>query len=521
MMEKHDSFFTPDRIDEQIEQGLTQAHLTSESQLLAEMQQVAQEMRAEQDLSLQRVETRLLAQHSSRSNRQRELSALSAHRHKPFYQREVHRGNRYSMQQEQKSSGIQKLGRRVSLLVAVLMTTLLIGSLVVVLNLTHQKTTTGANRVTAQATSTPALTSVPTPSSFGQTLYTTPSNTSGFDGFAWSPDSQRIAAITMGGVQIWDATTGKHLINVQLSGAVMYPYGIAWSPNSQMIAVVTNQQLLLVDGSTGKVMHTYAASIASVHPSNSSPLLSTLLPVSGGLGFRAVTWSPDGRFIAAAVSAGINGFVQIINAQDASLAYTLHVTGNYNPVNGLSWSSDGQYLAASSFNTEPGDATVVPPDQEFIIWAWKVSTRQVVFQHSGGNGIGDPLAFQPGSHSLAFFTQTKQTSTSPATPTVLVSTLETWDVATGKLAKHYQAVGLGSVVWSPDGTLLAYVGGQVGTFSQNEVTIIDASSGSPVFTYTGHHLNIAQLAWSPNGKYIVSGEGQTEGDMVAKVWTAA
>jgi len=28
------------------------------------------------------------------------------------------------------------------------------------------------------------------------------------------------------------------------------------------------------------------------------------------------------------------------------------------------------------------------------------------------------------------------------------------------------------------------------------------------------------MAWSPNGKYIVSGEGNTQGNMVARVWTA-
>lgn len=512
-MEKHDPF-TPDHIDEQIEQSLEMTGDTPEKLFLTEMQQVAQQFRAERELSLQRVEARLQARRLSLS---KQLPASPVQQQQPSSLK-IRREKFHPMSQKPSSSGLATVKRRVSMLVAVLITALLVGSLVVVLNLKHQQTGTGTGRVSAQSTATPrptpaptlapTPTSAPTQTSFGQTLYTTLSNSFGFNGLAWSPDSQRVASATIDSVQIWDATTGNHLINVQLPGPNTYPYGIAWSPNSQLIAVATNQQLFLVDGSTGAIVHTYSAGIANSiqHTTTSNSPLSVLIPSSSGQGFRAVTWSPDGRFIAAAVSTGSNGFIQVINAQDVSPAYTLQVNGNYNPVNGLSWSSDGQYLAASSFNTEPGGATV-PADQELVIWAWKLSTRQIVFQHSGGNGIGEPLAFQPGSHSLAFFSQ---------------SGLETWNVTTGQLVKHYQAEGLGTVAWSPDGKLLAFVGDipHAGVSAQNEVSIIDANSGSLVFTYTGHHLSISQLAWSPNGKYIVSGEGQTEGDTVAKVWTA-
>lgn len=50
-------------------------------------------------------------------------------------------------------------------------------------------------------------------STFGKTLYTTPGNQFGFEALAWSPDSTHIASLA-NGVQIWDATTGKHLVNV-------------------------------------------------------------------------------------------------------------------------------------------------------------------------------------------------------------------------------------------------------------------------------------------------------------------
>src|SRR5439155_941117 len=121
-----------------------------------------------------------------------------------------------------------------------------------------------------------------------------------------------------------------------------------------------------------------------------------------------------------------------------------------------------------------------------------------IFQRPGGNGTGNPLAFQPGTHNLSF----------------VGTTLATWDVATGKLIKDYKvADASGTLAWSPDARFIAYVGAK-------GVNILGANSAQNVFTYTDNKLNVCQLAWSPNGKYIVSGEGQTEGNMVAKVWTA-
>ncbi|MBO0783036.1 MAG: PD40 domain-containing protein, partial [Ktedonobacteraceae bacterium] len=330
-------------------------------------------------------------------------------------------------------------------------------------------------------------------------------NRVGFNGLAWSPDSTRVASSTVEGVQIWDATTGKHLVNVPLSSTTGFPYGLAWSPNSQSLAVVTNQKLLIVDGKTGAILHTYSEPAASVNTATHDPYLATLMPASGGTGFRAVTWSPDGRSIAAAVSTGAQGHIQVLNAQTLTPAYTLQLSGNYVP-GALAWSPDGQYLAAGVFNTQPGGQTV-PPEQEAMIWAWNLSTHQLVFQKPG-----DSPAFQPKTHNLAFLLSRNGSSS-----------LEIWDLASGKQLKHYQnhqITGSGTLAWSPDGRHLAYAEGTYGIDSGSTVTIMDIDNGRSIYTYMGHHLYISQLAWSPNGKYIVSAEGQTSGPMVAKVWTA-
>ncbi|MDQ2717218.1 MAG: hypothetical protein M3Z08_20140, partial [Chloroflexota bacterium] len=161
------------------------------------------------------------------------------------------------------------------------------------------------------------------------------------------------------------------------------------------------------------------------------------------------------------------------------------------------------------------------------------------FKHTV-NGVGESLTWQPASNRLAFVEWVAQKGGG------LASSLAIWDVPTNTQVKHYQVAASGTLAlaWSPDGKYIAYVGNstpavdpgngaptptvnpadpnQVRRYSgrPNQVVIIDASSGQQIYVYKGHQLNISELAWSPDGKYIVSAEGQTSGDTVAKVWTA-
>jgi WD40 repeat protein len=354
------------------------------------------------------------------------------------------------------------VSRRLSLLGAVLVAVLLVGGLAAILNLSRQKSATGTSVVPAK--NSPTATSTPAPV-LGKTLYTTPANQWGFESLSWSPNSKRVASAT-GGVQFWDATTGAHLVTVQLPGGTNeWANGLDWSPNSEDVAVATSQHILIVDGQTGKVINTYAANVptASNATSSGQTFLSSLFPASGGYGFRATTWSPDGH-----------------------------------------------YIAATTWNTQPTDLTQ-PSSMEVV---WNVSTHQMVFHHSDFMSSNAPAAWQPQSHNLAFVGATSSGGN-------LITTLEIWDATTGKLVKQYvgAGTGIGPLAWSPDGTYLAYAG-YSRKDTEKPVIIMDAITGKQIYIYNGHHLSVSVIAWSPNGKYIVSAEGNTEGQMVAEVWTA-
>lgn len=379
------------------------------------------------------------------------------------------------------------------LLAAALLLVLLVGSLVAVLSFTHphqQTTRTGQSL---------GVTPTAMRSSFGKTLYTR--SDSGDFQLAWSPDSKRVASLSGGNLQIWDATTGKHLVNVHFPGSGNEePSDMSWSPNSQMIALVSLQNLLVVNGQTGAIIRSYpdTAAVAGVSGSGGGAPLSARIPASGGVGFGSPAWSPDGKLIAVTVYHASGGEILVWNPQTNAVVFEI---GGEPILEDIGWSSDGQYLAGTIADDAP-DAS------DSYVAAWKVSTRQLVFKQDVMNYVGLGLLWQPHSDNLAFAQLTSAQSG---------STFEIWNVPTNTQIKSY-SLGQGVVLaWSPDGKYLAFV-----DYSGygNLISIIDASSGQLVYTYKGYTQRVFSLAWSPNGKYIVSSGGDQSGGAETKVWTA-
>lgn len=469
-MEKHNHFFTPDQVDEQIEQPIGPWPVTPEARYLAEMQRVTQQIRAEDGYSLQRVGERLRHYSMTRAAIVREEQRRSA------FSQKRSQGSFHSMNKEPSSH----IGRRASLLVALLVMALLVGSLVVTLNFVR--------------VSTPI--SSPTQLSLheGDVVSTVQTADSDFTPLAWSPDSQRIAAGATDHVQIWDATTGKHRLSIACNASVR---ALAWSPNGHFLAIGgagERTMLQIIDPNTGVIVREFASPISFARPSP-SPYLSAMIPLSGGpIPVASIAWSPDGSLIAGAVGTA----VVVWNASTGAVVHTFrNQSGGL--IGSISWSPDGKHLADSFMPSDEKSFTVV--SFHITVQVWNAQTGQVIFNHSFSDNHepgGVSVAWAHHGMTLAFISDSHTT--------------QIWNVATNTMVARYTTPQAGPFSWSGNNREIASINGR-------NVDIWDAHTGVLVYRFTKQGNDLSALAWSPNGAYIVSSDA-TEHSTEAKVWVA-
>lgn len=521
-MTQNRDFFTPESVDEQVEQlsSLQSAepggapaqaemrrviHLPANKDvqdtpghLVKALQAFYQADYEQNKASLARARRRIAAHQFNPYNINQAQSPAYATPGRRFFQERTRKMQSHPSMEQPKG---RRQSRSLGLLAAVLAIGLLVGTLAVTLTLVHnQQGSHGIGGAKA-----------PTPAPVGTILFTQkPPAGSNFGSAAWSPDGTRLAvsAIDLQTSQtqldILDATSGKNLRTIPLDATSVG--GVLWSPTGKYLALGNLQTIVIVNSQSGAVVQTinYSSPTASNVPSV-SPLSwhTSKAPLGGGFGFYSMTWSPDGTSLAVAVSNVTTGSVELLDPQTGAVKTTFDQQAQ--PIGlSMSFSSDGKYLAVSYSN----DSTIV---------VWDVATQQVAFTLGGTQS--ESIAWQPGTHNLArsaFNTNLAQGTS---------GSVELWDVDTQKLLKTYQ--GFSAFAWSSDGKeLAAYTAPDLAPLSQidhhittNSVTILNADTGSRVGLYTSQNKIIASASWSPDGHSIVTNESTGTSDLIV-VWAA-
>jgi WD40 repeat protein/DNA-binding SARP family transcriptional activator len=206
-----------------------------------------------------------------------------------------------------------------------------------------------------------------------------------------------------------------------------------------------------------------------------------VLSVPGVGGY--VDWSPDGTIF---VTEGPEdtGLVDIRDAQTGTSVRSFH--GHDVDVNDVAFSHDGSMLGTAG---DDGAARVWDPTTGEELWSLEGAPDDEVWGPS----------FSPDGSLLA-------------ASWLLEGVTRVMDLTTGRTVREIAVVdGPGGTSFRPDGKQIA-----IASFDQPLAVVVDASSGTEVFTLAGHKASLSDVAWSPDGRWIAT----SSFDGSTRIWDA-
>ena len=279
-------------------------------------------------------------------------------------------------------------------------------------------------------------------------------------GIAYNPADRRLLASAGwdGTIRLWDPWTGKP--RHAMNAYPRNARAVAFSPDGQYLAAAGETGIVKVWGTT-----TWREVLDVSLPTRELP--------------ATIAFSPDGRYLA---TAGYDFVVTILEMPSGKRIHQLR--GHKWPIHNIAYRPDGRVVASAS-----SDGTV---------HLWDVTTGRNLAE-SPLRHTGDVLgvAFRPDGERLASAGWDR--------------TVRIWETTTWKQCQllHDPTGGVSSVAYSPDGRRLAW-----GT-TDAAVKVWDEATGE-IHTLRGHTSWVRSVAFSPDGKQIASASA----DGTVKIWDA-
>ena len=327
------------------------------------------------------------------------------------------------------------------------------------------------------------------------------------NGVAFSPDGQTVATTGSDGeIKLWDAS--RHTAVAMIHGDATSQDTVRFSPDGKTIAVSR------ADG-TLKIYDVATRTLRDVLRGHTD--------LAEGLAF-----SPDGNQL---VSAGSAVRIWDLTKQPGALIIDAHKDWAWD----ISFSPDGRTLASASKDAtvkiwnavngrelttlkhpqwvnglaySPDGTTLATADDDMLVRVWNLFSGQNMFTLNGHNAVVECVKFSPDGKLLASGGKTGE--------------IKLWNAATGAEIATLRSANQ-NIIWllsfSPDGKyLVAGEGGlEVLTIETGHVlTVWDVSSRQLVKTLLGHASDVRAIAFSPDGKLLASGSY----DDTIKLWDA-
>lgn len=292
-------------------------------------------------------------------------------------------------------------------------------------------------------------------------------------GVAIAPDGKTV--ISGSGdrtLRMWDSATGREIR--RFAGSLRYVDSLALSPDGKiLVAAGPGERDAIVrrwEVATGREL---------------APLGGTELEIPGCLVF-----SPDGRTL---VGGGRKVYVWEVDSGKLARAFEAPVR----KLNTIAFSPDGRLLACG------GDRSY-PREEDFTVRLVDAATGKEVWKDRGPARDG-PLALVG---SVAFSPDGKVLVAAGAAEAIL------YDAATGKRLRAIKG-RVFRVAFSPDGAILASGSPTVNFWEPiTGIKFWDPTTGKVLRELPGHGFSITSLAFSSDGKTLVSGGD----DQAVRLW---
>jgi WD40 repeat protein len=295
-------------------------------------------------------------------------------------------------------------------------------------------------------------------------------------GIAVSADGTRVLSGSNDGtIRLWDLTTGASLRRME--GHRGQAWAVALSPDGKL-ALGGGQDggLALYDAATGKQVRTFER-----HPQ----------------AVRAVLFTPDGKRALSAC------YDHILRLWDVKTGKKLHsFVGHKDSIMCLACSPDGKRALTGGL------------DSDRTVRLWNLETGEELRQLVGHGERIMGVDFSPDGRLAA--------------SAAWDATVRLWDLQTGKEIRRFpdphgraeagrkaprlaaQKAHVYGVAFSPDGKYL------VSGDESGELFLWDVATGKHLFSYEGHSGYISAVAFSRQGRHLVS----CGGDHAVRVWLA-
>jgi len=282
----------------------------------------------------------------------------------------------------------------------------------------------------------------------------------------FSPDGNRIAALSTDGATVFDASNGQPLVTLAKQGNVSIR-AVRFSPNGGRVATISSTREIKVwDSTSGRPLMTLNPTKALGNDDNR--------PLEG----FSVSFSPDGTRILAATAENV---ARVWEIRSGRVVVTL--TGH-----------EGVVLSAS-FSHDPDGKQIVTASADGTAKVWDASSGRLIKTLNGHERGVRTADFSPNGELIVTASEDGTAKIWNASNGQVVGELAELDLT------HGPATRFASASFSPNGALIA-----TSPYGTERAKIWNASTGTVVAILDRRH-NIS-ASFSPDGNKLVAGFGE-------------